>query len=240
MFKLKIVIAFKCLLLVVLSSCHSSNSSSKYSENAVEMDSTCIKDVDGNVYKTIKIGNQVWMQENLRVTHFRNGDPIPNLSDSAAWVDTEQAAFCNYNNDTGYVRVYGRLYNWYAASDARNICPVGWRVPHDSDYRTLDYHYGGATVSGAALKEQGLLHWKEPNAGATNESKFSALPGGHRGETAIFERMGYYAFFWNVNKYQQYNDTNYAHECSLNYSLSYFNQDWGCKNRGMSIRCIKE
>ena len=205
-----------------------------------------VHDIDGNIYKTVKIGTKIWMQENLKVTHYRNGDPIPNITDSTLWLNIKKGAYCNYNNDTSFVHIYGRLYNWFAVNDTRNICPVGWHIPSDTDYAQLDYLYGGTSCSGLALKESGFTHWHKPNPDATNLSGFTALPGGHRDNG--FDRIGDYAFFWNRNE-NNCNDCIVnglpvmgacAHECSLRSEDSYFLQDYGHKYRGMSVRCIKD
>jgi len=225
------------ILIVCIFSCNFSGK--KYNSDSFVLNT--MRDIDGNIYKTVKIGDQIWMQENLKVTHYRNGDPIPNITDSTLWLNTKKGAYCNYNNDTTYVHIYGRLYNWYAVNDSRNICPAGWHIPSDSDYAQLDYLYGGTSCSGLALKESGFTHWHKPNPDVTNLSGFTALPGGHRAEG--FERIGDYAFFWNKNE-----DTSgdcsikgdCAHECSLYSGYSYFNQDCGHKYRGMSVRCIKD
>jgi uncharacterized protein (TIGR02145 family) len=186
-----------------------------------------LRDIDGNAYDTVKIGKQVWMKENLKVTHYRNGDPIPNITDSAGWVSAKAGAYCNYNNDT--------------ASDPRGICPAGWKVPSDTDFAYLDRMFGGTNLSGAHLKEDGLAHWHSPNPQATNSSRFTGLPGGQRDKS--FERLGRYAFFWNRYEYTGeacVEKQACATECSLCFETSYFNQDWGLKHRGMSVRCIRE
>ena len=93
------------------------------------MKETLVKDIDGNSYKTVKIGEQIWMAENLKVTQYRNGDPIPNLTDENDWENTEQGAYCNYDNNEDKVKTYGRLYNWYAVDDKRGLAPNGWLNP---------------------------------------------------------------------------------------------------------------
>jgi uncharacterized protein (TIGR02145 family) len=198
-----------------------------------------LKDIDGNSYKIVKIGEQIWMQENLRVTHYNNGDSIPNIKDSALWVNYSSGAYCDYDNDTSNVKTYGRLYNWYAASDQRNVCPAGWHVPSDTEFAVLINILGGPNNAGGRLKERGFLHWEKPNAGATNESKFTALPAGQRYDS--FLRLGSYTVFWNKNEY--FGDSSiektHAYECYTNYDASYFIQAWALKYRGMSVRCIK-
>jgi uncharacterized protein (TIGR02145 family) len=156
-------------------------------------------DVDGNTYPTIKIGNQWWMRENLKVTHYRNGDPIPNVADAAEWISLSTGARCDYGNDPSNVAIYGRLYNWYAANDSRNIAPQGWHVPRGAEWQILVGYLGGDTSAGGKLKETGCAHWQGPNAGATNESGFSALPGGFRDPNdGRFYGLGRNTTFWSA------------------------------------------
>ena len=157
-------------------------------------------DIEGNIYKTIKIGNQWWMAENLKVTHYRNGDSIPNLTDSFLWFQITTGAFCNYGNDENNVALYGRLYNWFAVGDSRNIAPDGWHVPSDAEWQTLVDYLGGETVAGGKMKEAGLEHWFYPNEGATNESNFNALPSGGRVNLTEDKHMGDYTSFWSMTK----------------------------------------
>lgn len=203
-----------------------------------------VTDIEGNIYQTVRIGEQVWMKENLKVTRYRNGDAIPNMTDPVEWSNESEGAYCDFFNDTATANVYGKLYNWYAVADERKVCPIGWRVPTSSDFAELDLHLGNPSVSGAKLKEEGFSHWHKPNMGATNESGFTALPGGHRDSDGSFDRLGTYAYFWNKNEYEGEGgcaeDSMCAHECSVNSENSFFLQDWGFKNRGMSVRCIKE
>lgn len=148
-------------------------------------------DIDGNVYQIVTIGTQVWMAENLKVTHYRNGDVIPNVTDGPTWAGLTTGAYCEYDNNVASVATYGRLYNWYAAVDTRNIAPDGWHVPSDEEWKQLETYLGMSQAEadaiglrgsdeGGMLKETGTSHWDSPNTGATNESGFTALPGGHR------------------------------------------------------------
>lgn len=139
-------------------------------------------DQDGNMYKTVTIGTQTWMAENLRTSKYQDGTAIPNVIDNTAWIALTTGAYCNYNNteSTDTIATYGRLYNWYAATDSRNIAPVGWHVPTDAEWTTLTTYLGGVTVAGSKMKETGTTHWISPNTGATNESGFTALPSGVR------------------------------------------------------------
>ncbi len=106
------------------------------------MNETLVKDIDGNSYKTVKIGEQIWMAENLKVTQYRNGDPIPNLTDENDWENTEQGAYCNYDNNEDNVETYGRLYNWYAVDDKRGLAPNGWHIPTDDEIKELEMYLG--------------------------------------------------------------------------------------------------
>ena len=148
-----------------------------------------VTDIDGNTYQTVKIGDQWWMAENLKVTCYRNGDAIPNITDGTTWASLSTGAYCEYNNDINNVATYGRLYNWYAVTDSRNIAPAGWHVPSDAEWKQLEMYLGMSqseadatgwrgTDEGGKLKEVGTMHWNSPNTGATNESGFTALPGG--------------------------------------------------------------
>ena len=157
-----------------------------------------VTDYDGNVYNTVIIGTQVWTKENLNVKHYRNGDPIIEVKDSVAWVNLKTGAWCYNENKSSNGPVYGTLYNWYAANDSRNIAPVGWHLPTDEEWKTLEMFLGmtkatadldqyRGTKEGNALKELGTTtHWTldccaghVPNAG-TNSSGFTAFGGGFR------------------------------------------------------------
>jgi len=156
--------------------------------------SCTVTDIDGNCYRTVTIGTQVWMAENLKVTHDCNGEAIPNVTDGATWAGLTAGAYCEYNNDVNNVATYGRLNNWYAVADSRNISPAGWHVASDAEWQTLSIFLGGDAIAGGKMKETGTTHWYSPNTGATNESGFSALPGGYRASgNGPYENMGYYA-----------------------------------------------
>ena len=137
-------------------------------------------DQEGNVYRTIQIGNQLWMAENLKTTKYRNLDPIPNVTDNTAWNSLTTGAWCYLGNNSSNDCPYGKLYNWYAANDTRQICPSGWHIPTSSDINILVSYLGGASIAGGKMKSTGSDYWQSPNIGATNESGFSALSGGYR------------------------------------------------------------
>jgi uncharacterized protein (TIGR02145 family) len=218
------------------------------STEAETTDSTgTVTDIDGNVYKTIKIGDQVWMAENLKVTHYRNGDPIPNVTDVGTWGDLTTGAYCNFDNNEGHVATYGRLYNWYAVDDSRNIAPEGWHVPTDADWKQLEMYLGMSqaeadgkgwrgTDEGGKLKETGTTHWASPNTGATNESGFSALPGGYRHSSGSFTSMGGRANFWSSTGIS----SGYAWGRTLSCYCSQVSRNNYDKHYGCSVRCVRD
>jgi len=150
-----------------------------------------VTDIDGNIYRTVKINNQWWMAENLKVTHYRNGDPIPNVTDNT-WASLIIGAYCDYNNDPTISMTYGRLYNYYARIDSRNLAPIGWHIATNADWGGLYSYLGGLSAgnAGAKLKEVGTTHWQSPNAGSTNASGFTALPAGYRWNNSLFYGIG--------------------------------------------------
>jgi uncharacterized protein (TIGR02145 family) len=206
-----------------------------------------VTDIDGNSYNTVTIGSQVWMVENLKVTHYRNGDEIPNVTDGSTWNYLTTGAQCAYGNDANNVASYGRLYNWYAVDDSRGIAPQGWHVPTDEDWKQLEMYLGMSqadadligqrgTDEGDKLKEAGTSHWNSPNTGATNETGFSALPGGHRYSNGNFFNLGAYANFWSSTE----GTSNYVLDRLLivNYSgIARYQDD---KRFGYSVRCVRD
>ena len=153
-----------------------------------------VTDINGNVYKTVTIGTQTWMAENLKSTKYNNGIPILLVTDNTEWASLQSGAYCWYNNDDENRNEYGALYNWYAATN--NLCPTGWHVPNASDWITL-ISFLGDSIAGGKLKEIGTLHWYSPNTGATNETGFTAKPGGERNENGSFNNKGYHAMLWS-------------------------------------------
>jgi uncharacterized protein (TIGR02145 family) len=194
-----------------------------------------VKDIDGNVYKTVKIGNQVWMAENLRVSRYRNGDPIPNVTDKAQWSSLTTGAWCHYDNQSANDGVYGKLYNAFAVLDSRGIAPRGWHVPTDEEWAVLISYLGGASVAGGKMKAVSSL-WFSPNEGATNSSGFSGLPGGYRDYTGDFGSGGYYGTWWTSTDGGLYG----PYEYTLQYDFAFISKSSSTKERGFSLRCIKD
>jgi uncharacterized protein (TIGR02145 family) len=198
---------------------------------------TTVTDIDGNVYQTVTIGTQVWMKEDLRVTHYRNGDSIPNVTDNTAWTAQTAGAYCEYNNSLSNAATYGRLYNWYAVSDSRIIAPAGWHVASDAEWQMLSDSLGGSVVAGGKLKEAGTTHWTSPNTGATNESGFTALPGGYRGiNNGTFFQLGSCTYFWSSTGY----NSDMAWLRCLFSSFSDLYRGGIYKGNGFSVRCVKD
>jgi uncharacterized protein (TIGR02145 family) len=197
-----------------------------------------VTDIDGNVYQTVKIGDQWWMAENLKVTHYRNGDTIPNVTDPSAWNVLTTGAYCAYDNNIANVAVYGRLYNWFAVDDSRNMAPAGWHVPTDAEWQTLVDYLGGGAVAGGKMKEAGTAHWANPNTGATNESGFTGLPGGGRGGNGPYSGLGNGAGFWTSTENEYISDA--AWNRNLTYNHPEVIHDYSGKKSGVSVRCVKD
>lgn len=195
-------------------------------------------DQDGNVYKTISINGQTWMAENLRTTKYRNGDLIPQLKDNSGWSSASEGAFCNYGNTENIdtIATYGRLYNWYAVSDSRNLAPEGWHVATNSDWLLLSLLLGGDDIAGSKLKEIGVFHWYGPNEDATNESGLTILPTGLRDpSTGTFGMFGYKGLYWSGTQA----DDSYAWAIQLLGVTSTCNRVPNHMNYGYAIRCVK-
>ena len=142
-------------------------------------------DQEGNVYKTIVIGTQEWMAENLKTSIYRNGDVIENVTNNVQWSNLTTGALASYNNDSQYDCPYGKLYNWYAVADPRHVCPTGWHEPTDGEWTMLTDYLGGEAVAGGKMKSTFTQYWLYLNQYATNESGFSALPGGYSGNSGF-------------------------------------------------------
>ncbi len=194
-----------------------------------------VTDIDGNVYNTVAIGNQLWMKENLKVARYRNGDSIPYVSDGTIWAGMTTGGQSDYNNYSSYNLIYGKLYNFYAVTDSRHICPVGWHVPTQSDFTALVNYLGGESVAGGKLKESGSAHWYDPNLNATNETGFTALPGGFRWYVnGVFAGMSQIGQYWTST---EYNETE-AYNLQLFYDDGTAPLGNNDKKEGYSVRCI--
>jgi uncharacterized protein (TIGR02145 family) len=204
---------------------------------ATQLDSSLtMTDLDGNIYHIITIGTQVWTVENLKVTHYRNGDSIPKVTNDTAWVDLTTGALCDYGNVPDDSTTYGKLYNWYSIVDPRNLCPPGWHVSTKDEWRNLSRYLGGETFAGGKLKESGTTHWASPNNGADNSSGFTALPSGRNPESPDFFKMGYFGYYWSSTTEGATDAWNF--ELFYNRSELFWNLSPKCF--GLSIRCVKD
>ncbi len=195
-----------------------------------------VTDIDGNVYQTVKIGSQVWMVENLKVTKYRNGDQIPVITDYTQWDPLTTGARVTNTSVQGYVNTYGWFYNWYAVSDNRSICPAGWHIPSKDELSTLSDYLGGDTVSGGKLKESGTVHWNSPNYYSTNESGFTALPGAFYFTGPGYVTPGDFGTWWTSTEYNSTDSWNWNLDNSSTGLYKVYNK----KSSGFSIRCVKD
>ena len=194
-----------------------------------------IKDIDGNVYHTVKIGNQIWTIENLKTTRLNNGEIIPNVTNNLDWFNLTTKGWVFQENNDEYDNPFGKLYNWYCVEDG-NLCPEGWRVPTNEDWEILVDYLGGELVAGGKMKSTGLTYWDSPNEDATNQSGFTGLPGGYRNYSfnAEFYSLGGSGSFWSAsveNDMPFEKDLYYAHGSIITNQIP--------KGYGLSVRCIK-
>lgn len=196
-----------------------------------------VTDIDGNVYNIITIGTQEWLKENLKATHYRNGDPIPNVSDNTAWSGLTTGAYCNYENDTSNATTYGRLYNWFAVNDNREIAPIGWHVATDAEWTSLTDSLGGLLVAGGKLKEEGTTHWLSPNVGATNEVGFTALPGGLIESNGVFWSIRFMGSWWCSTESSAIDAWGWG---IFSDAIHVDRGGYYNKKMGFSVRCIKD
>jgi uncharacterized protein (TIGR02145 family) len=213
--------------------------------------STNPTDADGNTYTTVTIGTQVWMKENLKVSKYRNGDPIGEVSDAGQWAaiwnngtPTGRAAWCYYNNDAANNTTYGKLYNWYAVADPRGLCPTGWHVPSDAEWTILENFLGGASVAGGKMKSTGTIEagtglWYAPNQDATNSSGFTAFPGGYRyyGGTVAFGSNG---AWWSSTEFSSTPSTYAWFRGVGRNGANSGRSHYGHKTSGYSVRCLRD
>jgi uncharacterized protein (TIGR02145 family) len=197
-----------------------------------------VTDIDGNVYHIVKIGNQVWMAENLKTTKYNDNTPIPLVTDDVSFGERHSPAFCWYNNSEFNKSPYGGLYNWFVVNTGK-LCPIGWHVPTDAEWTTLTDFMGGENAAGAKLKETGTDHWTGPNIAATDQVGFTGLPGGDRflANGGKFSLIGSYGFWWSSTAASSWERAWYR---CMTYSEDnvFRGEDYGYQN-GFSVRCIK-
>ncbi len=195
-----------------------------------------VTDTDGNIYNTVKIGNQCWLQQNLKTSHYRNGAPILQVEDSFAWASIEgehgtTPAWCYYNKDSANNTLYGKLYNWYAVSSPGQLCPTGFHVASDSDWIILIDYLGGDQNAGLHLKAKSF--WTTYD-NSDNSSGFSAMPGGERVYWGPSLGQGTEANFWTSTAIQSIDARFYTLEMVSGHVI----YNAGPGGEGMSVRCV--
>jgi uncharacterized protein (TIGR02145 family) len=208
-----------------------------------------IKDVEGNAYKTVKIGDQWWMAENLKTTKYNDGTPIPFVDDNSVWKLTRTPAYCWYENDENtYKATYGALYKWYTVNTGK-LCPTGWHVPSDDEWKILEMRLGmtqeqadaegpRGTPAGGKLKEIGTIHWLNPNQGANNETGFTAIPVADHCADGIFRGIGEVSQWWSSSDYPS--GPSDAWKRFIGYGEANIGRDHPDKADGISVRCLKD
>ena len=209
-----------------------------------------VTDIDGNIYETVLIGEQLWVAENLKVTHYRNGDEIPNNIYNEDWNDLNVGAYGYYNDDQDHLDTYGNLYNWYAVDDERGVCPEGFHVPSDDDFKELEMYLGMSeseanntgwrgTNEGCKLAGNSAL-WADGNLENNSEfgmSGLTFLPAGYRSfNNGYYGIMGNGGYFWSSSE----NSSNDAWYRKLSYNVSSVNRNYYREQGGFSIRCLMD
>jgi uncharacterized protein (TIGR02145 family) len=201
------------------------------------MDELFVTDIDGNLYRTVRIGSQCWMRKNFRATKYRNGNQIPLTTSNTGWKNATTPAYCWYNNDSANDGIlYGALYNYYTLENGE-LCPAGWHAATNVEWKLLTNDQGGDAVAGGMLKESGPLHWGSTNTGATNASGFEALPGGSRsGNTGFFLSAANKGWWWTSTGFSAENAWNHLMNAADNDVI----RTYQTKGNGFSVRCIRD
>ena len=199
-----------------------------------------ITDVEGNSYKTVYIGTQQWMAENLKTAKYNDGTAIPYITTNTQWANNTTGAWVYYNNDVANNAKYGKLYNWYAVSKTtngnKNVCPTGWHVPTDAEWSVLFDYLGGESIAGGKMKEIGTTNWASPNTDATNASLFTALPGGYRDYVGNYKHNGSTGAWWSTTE----NSVSTSWYRIMDSSTGNANRSYPFKVDGLSVRCLRD
>ena len=203
-------------------------------------DKSIVTDTEGNSYKIVKIGAQVWMAENLKTAKYNDGTTIPNITDNYQWGNTTTGAWAYYYNDAANNAKYGKLYNWYALSPTtngkKNVCPMGWHAPRDAEWKVLTDYLGGESVAGGKMKEVGIASWISQNTEATNTSLFTGLPGGSRNYNGQYSGLGSSGSWWSSTEFNTV-IVWYRYLKFLDGEARRLNDD---KTNGFSVRCLRD
>jgi uncharacterized protein (TIGR02145 family) len=217
---------------------------------ALKMHSQTVTDFDGNVYHGITIGTQIWMIENLQTTHSRNGDPVTNITDNNQWFNLSTPAYCDYENNSGNSAIYGRIYNYFAVADSRNLAPDGWHVPSDAEWTILTdylinngygYEGSGLDIGKSMASKSGwnsftLAGTTGNDQSSNNASGFSALPGGGRFTSGGFFDVGTSVYWWSSTEASATS----SWMRGINYDGSACGRGYKENVRGLSVRCISD
>lgn len=235
------------IIFILICSC-STSSDSNGNSNTNNVTGPNVTDIDGNVYQSVTNCNQTWTKQNLNVSKYSDGTPIPQVSDPNQWANLTTGAWCYYNNDPANGTTYGKLYNWYAVvgiydtASASNpplrkkLAPTGWHIPSDAEWTTLTDCLGGLGVVGGKMKSTGTTLWQSPNKAATNESGFSGIPGGYRISVGPFINISRGCFWWSSTEI----DAIFSWTRDLGYDKENASRSNGNKKYGFSVRCIKD
>ena len=223
------------MIFILILLCASCSKDSNPVESTPKSDGT-VTDIDGNIYNYITIGNQTWMQENLKTTKYRNGDALPNVTTNGDWIVLKTGTYCDYNNNPTNAEIYGRLYNWYAVNDTRGLAPLGWHVASDSEWTKLINYLGGESVAGSKLKKLHNSYWQTSDIVVSNSSGFEAIPSGFRNIDGSFVWLGYTTYWWTSTV----DNFSAAWNRHLHYDFEKIFRDSNEKNGGFSVRCIKD
>ena len=224
-----------------------------YQEDSTFVCGQTVTDYDGNVYNTVQIGNQCWMQQNMKATHYHDGTAISNITDNNEWGalgnNNIDDAYCAYNNDNNNIDIYGAIYTWAAAmgdnavssssnpSNVQGVCPDGWHIPSDLEYTQLTDFLGGDTIAGSKMKDFDL--WATTDS-LNNSSGFSLLPSGYRnGEgtsLGVFYSLTYNAYLWSSTE----SNGSTAYVRKLHHNDSIVERLYLYKSHGFSVRCVKD
>jgi uncharacterized protein (TIGR02145 family) len=232
----RLMLLFILISIVSYTGCQKDDADGGYIDHTGETGT--VTDVDNNVYLTIGIGSQIWMAQNLNVTHYRNGDPIELVENNTAWNALTTGGYCNYNNEILLSSTYGKLYNWKAITDSRNISPEGWHVPTVAEWDTLINRMGGEDVAGSMLKEMGTTHWISGNTDATNAYSFQGIPGGWRINMGSFFYLHEGGYWWT--KSNNYLPGGFANAYGLHKDSTAITGYATIQNFGLSVRCVKD
>lgn len=192
----------------------------------------------------VEICGKIWMGCNLDVEHYRNGDPIRHAKTDSEWIDAgnkREGAWCYYENNDSFGKIYGKLYNWYAVNDPRGLAPEGWHVATDAEWEALETCLGGSLIAGGKLKSTGTIEggdglWAAPNKGATNETGFSAFPGGRRNDNGAYFDIDYFGYWWSATELT----TSIAWYRAMGYLDAIVNSGYSIKLDGFSVRCVRD